>query len=141
MGTARGQQVHASQELLESPLKRVLDHVGVHVTDMERSVRFYCDVLGLHVATHLCMGDESLVFLQAGGGWIELIHDGGARRSTGVVDHVALRVDNVQARLEQLKAQGIKVLDEAPIDVRELSARIAFCEGPDGERIELIERQ
>src|SRR5215468_5459498 len=101
---------------------------------MERSVRFYCDVLGLHLATHLCMGDESLVFLQAGGGWIELIHDGGARRSTGVVDHV-------QARLGQLKAKGIKVLDEAPIDVSELSARIAFCEGPDGERIELIERR
>jgi catechol 2,3-dioxygenase-like lactoylglutathione lyase family enzyme len=119
----------------------VLDHTGVHVTDMERSVRFYCDVLGLREAARFTMGAESLAFLQAGSGWIELIADGGAPRGAGIVDHVALQVEDVETTLKRLRAQGVVLLDEAPVEVPEIGARIAFCEGPDGERIELIERR
>jgi catechol 2,3-dioxygenase-like lactoylglutathione lyase family enzyme len=119
----------------------VLDHVGVHVTDMERSVRFYRDVLGLRESVRFRMADETLTFLAAAGGWLELIQDGMPRRPTGVVDHVALRVDDVASMLARMRAHGVQVLDEEAIEVPEINARIAFCTGPDGERIELIERR
>lgn len=104
-------------------------------------MRFYRDVFGLRESARFRFGSESLVFLMAGDGWLELIADGGAPRGTGVVDHVALRVEGLDATLARLRAAGVRLLDEAAVDVKELAARIAFCEGPDGERIELIERR
>ena len=114
-----------------------LDHAGVHVADVERSVAFYCDVLGLREHTRLSLGDEALVFLAAGAGWIELIHAPGAPRSAGIVDHLALRVDDLDALLDRLRAASVRLLDEAPLEVPQIDARIAFVLGPDGERVEL----
>jgi lactoylglutathione lyase len=104
-------------------------------------VRFYRDVLGLAVAARLTFGEERIAFLSAGDGWVELLEDGGAARGSGVVDHVALRVQELDALMARLREAGVRLLDEAPLEVEQLRARIAFCEGPDGERIELIERR
>jgi glyoxylase I family protein len=112
----------------------------VYVADIERSVAFYCDVLGLREQTRFSFGDEALVFLAAGNGWIELIHAPGAPRISGLVDHLALRVDDLDALLARLRAARVRLLDEAPLEVPQIAARIAFVLGPDGERVELIER-
>ena len=117
-----------------------LDHAGVHVSDLERSVAFYRDVLGLREQTRFTLGNEQLVFLAAGAGLVELIADGSGRRATGAVDHLALRVTDLDAQLPRLREAGVQLLDETPVEVRSLNARILFCVGPDGERIELIER-
>jgi catechol 2,3-dioxygenase-like lactoylglutathione lyase family enzyme len=117
-----------------------LDHAGVHVTDLERSVAFYRDVLGLREQNRFTLGRERLVFMSAGDGWVELVADGRPARGAGAVDHLALRVDDVAALAARLRDLDVELLDEAPIDVPELGARILFCLGPDGERIELIER-
>jgi catechol 2,3-dioxygenase-like lactoylglutathione lyase family enzyme len=98
-------------------------------------------VLGLGEDMRLTFGAEEIVFLRAGSGWVELVADGGAARSAGVVDHLALRVDDVDAAMARLRTMGVTLLDEAPFDVADLPARILFCAGPDGERIELIERR
>jgi lactoylglutathione lyase len=87
------------------------------------------------------LGAERIVFLTAGDGWVELLEDGGAARGAGVVDHVALRVRELDAVMARLRAAGVRLLDEAAVEVPQIKARIAFCEGPDGERIELIERR
>jgi lactoylglutathione lyase len=119
-----------------------LDHAGVHVADLERSVAFYRDVLGLEERTRLRLGHERLVFFAAGAGFLELIADDTTSpRAAGVVDHVALRVADLDAQVARLRAAEVRLLDAAPVDVRELNARILFCVGPDGERIELIERR
>ena len=117
-----------------------LDHAGVYVADVERSVAFYCDVLGLREHTRFSFGDEKLVFLAAGAGWIELIKTPETERGTGLVDHFALRVDDLDALLPRLRAARVRVLDETPLEVPQLGARILFVLGPDGERVELIER-
>jgi catechol 2,3-dioxygenase-like lactoylglutathione lyase family enzyme len=117
-----------------------LDHAGVHVTDLEGSVAFYRDVLGLQEQTRFQFFDEQLVFLAAGAGFVELIADGSGRRATGAVDHLALRVTDLDEQLKRLRAAGVRLLDETPVEVGALNARILFCVGPDGERIELIER-
>jgi lactoylglutathione lyase len=117
-----------------------LDHVGVHVVDLERSIAFYRDVLGLRVEARFSLGDEQLVFLASELARIELIFDGTGQRPSGALDHVALHVDDVDAWLGRLRTAGARIIDEVPLEISAIEARIAFVAGPDGERIELIQR-
>jgi catechol 2,3-dioxygenase-like lactoylglutathione lyase family enzyme len=117
-----------------------MHHAGVHVTDLERSIGFYATVFGLSVANRFTFGNEELAFLQVGTVQLELIADRAGSRTTGVVDHVAFEVDDVDSWLGRLRQHGVILLDQAPIEVAQLYARIAFCLGPDGERIELLEQ-
>ena len=116
-----------------------LHHAGVHVASLERSIAFYEAVFGLRLAERLSLGDEQLAFLEAGTSRVELIADGAAGRETGVVDHFAFEVDDLDSWVRRLHQGGVRLLDEAPIEVPTLGARILFCLGPDGERIELFE--
>jgi len=58
-----------------------------------------------------------------------------------VVDHLAFEVDDLDDWVPRLRASGVPLLDEAPVEVPALGARILFCLGPDGERIELFEQR
>jgi lactoylglutathione lyase len=118
-----------------------LHHAGVHVASLERSIAFYRAVFGLHLAERLSLGTEQLAFLEAGGARVELIADGAAGRATGVVDHLAFAVSDLDGWTSRLRERGVRLLDEAPIHVPALGARILFCLGPDGERIELFEQR
>jgi lactoylglutathione lyase len=112
----------------------------VYVASLERSMAFYRDVFGLEVAERLAFGGEQIAFLRVGSARLELIEGtAGATRPTGVVDHVALEVQGLDALHDQLRARGVTLLDAAPIEVPALRARILFCQGPDDERIELLE--
>jgi catechol 2,3-dioxygenase-like lactoylglutathione lyase family enzyme len=94
-----------------------LHHAGVHVSDLGRSADFYQTVFGFDqsVATRLSFGAETIVFLHAANAWLELIADGGGSRETGVIDHVALEVDNLDRWLIRLRQQGVQLLDDTPI--------------------------
>jgi lactoylglutathione lyase len=118
-----------------------LHHAGVHVTDLEGSIAFYQSVFRLRLAERLSLGSEQIAFLQAGTSWLELIADGIPGRGPGAVDHLALAVDDLDGWLARLRESGVRLLDEAPVGVAALGARILFCLGPDGERIELFERR
>ena len=119
-----------------------LHHVGVYVADLERSIAFYREAFGLEVAERLTLGDERIAFLHVGAHRLELIAlPGSAARAAGVVDHVAFVVPApLEALLDALRGSGVRLLDETPIPIPALNARIAFCLGPDGERIELFEQ-
>ena len=116
-----------------------LHHAGLYVASLARSIAFYHDVFGLDVAERLSFGGEELAFLNVGTARLELIESTAAARPTGVVDHVAFEVDDLDASLGMLRARGVSLIDRAPMRVPGLGARIAFCRGPDGERIELIQ--
>src|SRR5438105_4666102 len=116
-----------------------LHHAGLYVASLARSIAFYRDVFGLEVAERLSFGGEELAFLKLGTARLELIESDAAARPTGVVDHVAFEVDDLDAILEMLRARGVSLIDQAPVAVPGLKARIVFCQGPDGERIELFQ--
>jgi catechol 2,3-dioxygenase-like lactoylglutathione lyase family enzyme len=118
-----------------------LHHAGVHVTDLERSIAFYQTVFGLRLAERLTLGPEQLAFLEAGGSRVELIADGTHARGTGVVDHLAFEVEALDDWLPRLRSFGVHLLDEVPVEVPALGARILFCLGPDDERVELFEQR
>ena len=87
----------------------------------------------------MTLGTEQIVFLEADTGRVELIVDGTGARQTGMVDHLAFEVADLDAWVWRLREHSVQLLDEAPVDVPAIGARILFCLGPDGERIELFE--
>jgi catechol 2,3-dioxygenase-like lactoylglutathione lyase family enzyme len=141
------------------PLAR-LTHVGICVSDLERSLRFYLDLLGfvyeheLSVAgepsaTLLRLRDVDLhaVYLVRDGVRIELLHfaspSAPARRERTMhepgLTHLSFRVVDLDATLAALRAAGERVLDETVIRIPEFQAAACFITDPDGQLIELVQ--
>jgi methylmalonyl-CoA/ethylmalonyl-CoA epimerase len=112
-----------------------LDHTGIAVVDLDASITFYRDVLGMpfvHRETIVEQGVEAAL-LDVGDSHVELIAPLGA--DTGVarfleqrgpgLHHVAYRVDDIEAALASLSAAGVRLIDERPrAGIR--GSRVAF---------------
>lgn len=117
-------------------------HVGIIVSEIQRSVDFYekafgCEVCGTHEDERL-----KIVYLRAGEGVIELLeykNTDPSRESKGRVDHIALYVPDMEKAIEKAKSLGAKLSFDAPRPFED--TRIFFIEGPDGERIEFVEKK
>jgi catechol 2,3-dioxygenase-like lactoylglutathione lyase family enzyme len=117
-----------------------LHHAGLYVANLERSIAFYHAVFGLDVAEVLSFGEEQIAFLAVGSARLELIETtNDPPRPGGVIDHVALEVDDLDALQPRLREHAVTLIDPTPIVIPERHARIQFCLGPDAERIELFE--
>jgi lactoylglutathione lyase len=121
-----------------------LIHTCYRVTDPERSIAFY-EALGLEKRRELPIRDEAVNYFLGVPGKdvpeLELTHNFGVDSyeiGTGY-GHIALTVDDLDATLEQLAAQGIEP-ERPPYQVREGGSRICFVRDPDEYRVELIER-
>lgn len=117
-----------------------LSHTGIVVSDLEKSVAFYTDVLECEVSGRLENERLYIVYLKAGSGTIELLKYKDAeteKRGRGIVDHIAFFVSNMEASLEKVKNAGAEMLLESIRDMGH--QRIMFFAGPDGERIEFVE--
>lgn len=116
-------------------------HTMVRVTDLEESLRFYCDALGL-VETRRRESPEgrfTLVFLAAPGqpdAEIELTHNWDPETYTGGRNfgHLAYEVDDIHAACERLQRHGVQIL-RPPRD-----GKMAFVRSPDAISIELLQR-
>jgi lactoylglutathione lyase len=116
-------------------------HTMVRVSDLDSSLKFYRDALGLEVVREyeVPSGRFTLVYLAAPGdadAQIELTYnwdaeDYGSARNFG---HVAYAVDNVYALCERLQSHGVTIL-RPPRD-----GRMAFVRSPDNISIELLQR-
>ena len=118
-----------------------LAHLGLVVTDAERSAQFYTRVLGLTIGARHATDNLKIVNLHTGALTIELLEyipAPPAQRGAGFFDHIAFMVDDLDAAVERLREQGVPLETEAPRQA--LGHRIIFCAGPDGERIELMGR-
>jgi lactoylglutathione lyase len=120
-----------------------LIHTCYRVTDPERSVAFY-EALGLEKRRESPIRDEAVNYFLGVPGKelpeLELTHNFGVDSyeiGTGY-GHVALTVDDLDATLEELAAQGIEP-EKPPYSIREGGSRLCFVRDPDGYRIELIE--
>jgi lactoylglutathione lyase len=115
-------------------------HTMVRVTDLETSLKFYRDALGLRVlrTKESEQGRFTLVYLAAPGdddaqveltyNWDPEVYTGG--RNFG---HLAYAVNNIYATCEKLQAHGVTIL-RPPRD-----GRMAFVRSPDGISIELLQ--
>jgi lactoylglutathione lyase len=123
-------------------LLRKVEHIGINVSDMERSLAFYTQVLGLPLRGRVKLGEKTeLAFVSLGDAEIELVWKQGAELEharEGIVNHLAFTVDDVGAVLAHLRGHGVKLLNEEPVVLGALGARVAFFHGPDGEKLELF---
>ena len=117
---------------------RGLSHIGIFVKDMEKSIDFYKS-LGFTLDNRESIHVE-LAFLSAGTCLIELIEQKDITRSAGVVDHIAMEVDDIDAAIARAKENGI-VIDASSVISRDILGGIKhiFFEGPDGERLEFFQ--
>jgi len=118
-----------------------LAHVGIVVKDCERSADFYQQVLGCPVIDRLGNDTLKIIYLQSGNLTIELLEYIAAlpaSRNTGVYDHLAFTVSDIQAAVVSLKKQGVAFESDNP-RLTMNGKKIIFFSGPDGERIELME--
>jgi methylmalonyl-CoA epimerase len=105
-------------------VRAVLDHVGIAVKDLGASLAFFRDALGLEVeppeeapghlvrAHFIPVGPASLELLEATApdSPVATYLD---RRGPGL-HHITLRVDDIRAALDRVKARGLRLIDDAP---------------------------
>lgn len=116
-------------------------HTMVRVTDLETSLRFYRDALGLDLLNvrEVPAGRFTLAFLAAPGdhsAQVELTYNWDPETYTGGRNfgHLAYAVDDIYALCARLQAQGVRIL-RPPRD-----GRMAFVRSPDNISIELLQR-
>ena len=101
-----------------------IDHIAVLVDDLEKTLAFWRDGLGMEVSHQQDVPTEQarIAFLPVGDSEIELVQpttdDSGLRRYLEKrgpgMHHVCLQVDDIEAMLARLKARGIELINEAP---------------------------
>ncbi|TXK78361.1 VOC family protein [Paenibacillus sp. N3.4] len=121
-----------------------MEHVGVMVANLEASIQFYVDVIGLkHKSTLLhTNGVIRLGFLGFEGineTEVELIEGYNAELpQEGKVHHLAFTVDDVEAEFTRIKGLQVEQLD-AEVTTLPNGSRYFFFNGLDGERIEFFQ--
>jgi methylmalonyl-CoA/ethylmalonyl-CoA epimerase len=105
-------------------VKARLDHIGIAVSDLQAALAFYRDALGLEIEAPEEVATQRVraYFIPAGEAALELLEATAedspiakyvARRGPGL-HHITLRVDDIAAALAQLKARGVRLIDESP---------------------------
>ena len=123
----------------------ILVHVGVRASDLDRSIHFWRDGLGLRVAKHqgirydLTDGYHNFAVFQ---------HEGEARRPhvSGMLDylHVGVGVPDVTAAARRLREMGYEIFSdgvsgEQPVDPDHLRERVFKVKDPDGITVDVSE--
>jgi lactoylglutathione lyase len=123
-------------------VKKLL-HTRMRVSDIDQTIRFYTDVLGLEVVERKTSPRGShLAFLKVPNSeeLIELASfppSGPVRVQEDLV-HLAFQVENLDKTIAELKTKGV-VITDGPT-VTSSGSRFIFIDAPDGYEIELIER-
>lgn len=131
-------------------LKRV-DHIGIAVKNLDEAVNFYETAIGLKAVGFETVEEQKVkvAFLPCGDSELELLEstepDGPIARfiekNGPGIQHVAIRVDDIDKALEELKAKEVRLIDQTP-RYGAGGARIAFVhpKATGGVLLELTQR-
>lgn len=128
-----------------------IDHLGIAVKSIDQSKSFWTDILGLSLEGTETVEEQKVTtaFLPVGESEVELLEstspDGPIARHLEKkgegIQHVAFRVENIEAALAELKEKGVRLIDETPRKGAG-GAKIAFLhpKATNGILVELSER-
>ena len=128
-----------------------IDHIGIAVKSIQQAGKFYIDILGLKIQDIENVADQkvNVAFLPITGSELELLEstepDGPVAKYIDArgegVQHIAFRVEDIEEALEELKAKGIRVIDQTPRNGAG-GAKIAFIHPKEtnGVLVEICER-
>ena len=118
---------------------RNIDHVVVRAVDLERSIKFYCEILGCHVERRV--DRIGLVQMRAGACMIDLFDakENPPPAEHGNMDHFALRLENFDesAILAFLAEHGVTAEEAKSRYGAEGDGPSIYIEDPDGNTVEL----
>lgn len=128
-----------------------VDHIGIAVSNLEETLKVYTDLLGMELHGTETVEEQKVktAFLPVGDSEIELLEstapDGPIAkfieaRGQGI-QHIAFKVDDIEAALAELKAKGVRLIDEKP-RYGAGGAKIAFLhpKATNGVLIELCQK-
>jgi len=128
-----------------------IDHIGIAVENMDNGKNFWSDILGLSFEGDETVAEQKVktAFFPVGESEVELLEstspDGPIakfieKKGEGI-QHIAFRVENIESALAELKAKGVRLIDETPRKGAG-GAKIAFLhpKATSGVLVELCER-
>ncbi len=128
-----------------------IDHIGIAVKDLNETLRFYEDILGIKCTSKEVVEDQGVrvAFLPIGDTEVELLEstteDGPIarfieKRGEGI-QHIAFKVDDIEGKIKELEEKGVTMIDKVP-RYGAGGARIAFLhpKSTSGVLIEISER-
>jgi lactoylglutathione lyase len=121
-------------------------HTMLRVGNLEESLKFYSDVLGMKLLRRKDYPDGKFTLAFVGYGdesdhtVLELTYNWGVEKYElgNAYGHIAIGVDDIYGTCEEIKNRGGKVVRE-PGPMKHGSTVIAFVEDPDGYKVELIQ--
>lgn len=115
-----------------------LDHCGVYVKDLEKSLAFYKDTFFWKEKTRFTSGEAKIAVLDMGKGLMELVQRPGSPAATpaGNWTHLAIHVPDFPNTVKKLEAKGLQLRKVTMGD----GAHIAFFQDPDGHTVEIMEK-
>ncbi|MEO5805262.1 VOC family protein [Devosia sp.] len=124
------------------------EHIGMTSRNLDRTIGFYCDLLGLKLVLRKQGDVGDTAFLDSGSGMLEIF---GRTERTGIsrdvphyeagVRHITFAFDDIDVLFEKLVAAGIEPVEKPrPARYTEMFRRVAFVRDPDGILVELVER-
>lgn len=129
-----------------------VDHIGIAVKDLEASISFYRDILGLEMAGSEVVEEQKVkvAFFPVGDTEVELLEstseDGPIakfiEKNGEGIQHIAFKVENIEEAIEYMLSKGMKMIDEKP-RYGAGGAKIAFVHPKSSNRVlvELSERK
>jgi lactoylglutathione lyase len=126
------------------PAKKI-DHVGVYVNNLEASLTFYQEVVGMEIKDQFTIADRALTlaFLGFNGSDVtelELVYGGNPDLpNEGKVNHIAFLVDDIDVEFNRLKSLDVAFISEE-VSTLPNGYRNFFVNGPDGEKVEFFQR-
>ena len=131
---------------MAAPLDYQFHHIHVFCSDLEASERWFVEMLGAELVERRDSRGVPSAQLRLGGAPITLRPERqGEQLADGLTvphfgtDHFGLQVADVDATIEELRRRGVTI-DVEPYDFTP-GSRIAYVRGPDGVRIEFVQRR
>ena len=101
-----------------------IDHIGIAVKNLEETLKFYEDVLGIKCVSQEVVEEQKVkvAFLPIGDTEVELLEstseDGPIARFIEKkgegIQHIAFKVDNIEEAIKELEEKGVRMIDEQP---------------------------
>lgn len=101
-----------------------VDHIGIAVKNLDETLKFYTEILGLELHGTEVVEEQKVkvAFLPVGDTEVELLEsttDDGPiakfiEKNGEGIQHIAFKVDDIEAAIEELKAKGMMMIDEKP---------------------------
>ena len=114
-----------------------LDHIGVYVSDLKNSVKFYGEMFGFKIIDRLSSGEAKIATLDIGGGILELVQRPGSPGTppVGNWSHLAIHDNKFDETVAKVDAKGL----EKRLITHANGNRLCFFNDPDGHTIEIME--